>query len=130
MFQSNSLRRKPVGRPRKQPSEKKRGKSIALHPVTVKKMEAIRQVHEDYGYYPPTDSWIAEKGLNYYFEAETKRHPELKAKFDEIDASQLQSSKLLTPIPKPSATHSEKISHGSSPPAHRRPSSTGGQSCQ
>ena len=75
---------RPVGRPRKKPSDRKRGISVTLNPLTVKKMDAVRQIHEKNSFYPPTDSWMVEKGLEEYFQAELVRFPQLQKLFDEI----------------------------------------------
>ena len=82
-----TLPTRPVGRPRKQPSDKKRGISVTLNPATVKKMDAVRQVHEKNHFYPPTDSWMVEKGLEHYFQVELTRFPQLQRAFDDIQRS-------------------------------------------
>lgn len=83
----SALPTRPVGRPRKQASDKKRGISVTLNPTTVKKMDAVRQMHESHRFYPPTDSWMVERGLERYFKSELARFPQLQATFDEIQRS-------------------------------------------
>jgi hypothetical protein len=101
MTPHGSPSRKPVGRPRKEASEKKQGKSAALHPALVAKMEAIRRVHGAHGYYPPTHSWMMERGLNLYVQTELARYPELKEIFQEIDTRSAQTPTRLTSVRKP-----------------------------
>jgi len=87
MPQHSALPTRPVGRRRKQASDKKRGISVTLNPATVKKMDAVRQIHENNRFYPPTDSWMVEQGLEQYFQTELARFPQLQAAFDEIQRS-------------------------------------------
>ncbi len=87
MSRHPTLPTRPVGRPRKEPADKKLGISVTLNPATVKKMDAVRQVHEKKRFYPPTDSWMVEQGLEQYFQAELARFPELQAVFDDIQRS-------------------------------------------
>jgi hypothetical protein len=64
-------------------------------------MEAIRRVHDAHGYYPPTNSWMIERGLNLYAETELARYPELKEIFQEIETGSAQTPTHLTSVRKP-----------------------------
>jgi len=44
-------------------------------------MEAVRQVYNEGILFPPTDSWMVERGLERYFEFELSRFPQLRALF-------------------------------------------------
>jgi len=110
-----ALPTRPVGRPRKEPAHKKRGKSVALDPVTLSKMDAVRQVHTDGGYYPPTDSWMVEQGLHHYLRTEVQRFPELQAVFDRIEVAHGQSRNLVTPIARVEQ-RTTKTRQGDTPP--------------
>jgi len=50
-------------------------------------MDAVRRIHEKSRFYPPTDSWMVEQGLEQYFQTELARFPQLQADFDEIQRS-------------------------------------------
>jgi hypothetical protein len=67
----------------------------------VAKLEAIRQVHGAHGYYPPTNSWMIERGLNLYVETELVRYPELKELFQELDTRSAQTPTRLTSVRNP-----------------------------
>jgi len=99
---------RPVGRPRKQPSDKKRGISVTLNPLTVKKMDAVRRIHEKNSFYPPTDSWMVEKGLEEYFKAELGRFPQLQNLFDEIQ----RASAVIASIHRTPSADNRQVSRG------------------
>lgn len=80
-----NLSARRVGRPRKQPSAKKQTVSVTLSPETVKKMEAVRQLHAENRFAPPGDSWMVQQGLERYFQFEASRFPGLIQLFAAID---------------------------------------------
>ncbi len=76
---------RPAGRPRKLPSARKKTISVTLNPATIKKMEAVRQVHIENRFPPPGDSWMVEQGLDQYFQFESTRFAQLRALFAGIE---------------------------------------------
>jgi hypothetical protein len=79
------LSTRTAGRPRKQPSARKRAISATVSPATVKKMDAVRLVHIQNRFSPPGDSWMVEQGLEQYFQFELARFPQLQALFANIE---------------------------------------------